>query len=81
MAVITMICNMTTLSSPVLVALFCPDETPSQWARMFFILAIVITVLNIPFVFVVSTKPAEWTKSDWNKYEKPQSIKKAEIKV
>ena len=67
MAMMSMVCNIVTLSCPAIVAILCPEQTPDQWQRMFFILSIIIACFNAPFVFLASSKPAEWTKPDWKK--------------
>lgn len=67
MAMMSMMCNLVTLACPAIVAVLCPEETPSQWARLFFILSIIVAAFNVPFVFLASSKPAEWTNPDWKK--------------
>lgn len=67
MALMSMLCNLVTLACPAIVTILCPDETPDQWARLFFILAIIIGVFNTPFVFLSSSEAADWTKPDWKK--------------
>lgn len=71
MAVVSMIMNIITLICPAMVAIFCPDETNEQWARLFFWLAIVLVIFSAPFLFLAESKPAEWTKPGWKRRVTP----------
>ncbi|VDO28996.1 unnamed protein product [Haemonchus placei] len=61
MAVLSSIGCIITLLLPVFVTLVCPDNTHTQWSRLFLEIAVIVVVMNLPFVFVAQTEPAPWT--------------------
>lgn len=56
---------------PMIVYFICPDNTLEQvtllfflnlfqWSRFFFIIAIVVALCSIPFIFLAKDKPVVW---------------------
>ncbi|CAB3397533.1 unnamed protein product [Caenorhabditis bovis] len=47
---------------PILIAIFCPDNTSEQWSRLFICVSIFIIATNIPFPILARDESAEYTK-------------------
>ncbi|CAJ0558279.1 unnamed protein product, partial [Mesorhabditis spiculigera] len=65
MAVVTLINCILVLFIPVFVAFMAPDNTVEQWSRIFYVVAGVVILSNIYFLFTADSRPAEWTRADW----------------
>ncbi|PAV82117.1 hypothetical protein WR25_12574 isoform B [Diploscapter pachys] len=50
-----------TLFLPLLVSVMCPDNTPTQWSALLVFIASSIILMNLPFIFVANTNPADYT--------------------
>uniref|UniRef100_A0A914CXK8 Uncharacterized protein n=1 Tax=Acrobeloides nanus TaxID=290746 RepID=A0A914CXK8_9BILA len=48
---------------PLFIAFWAPDNTPEQWASMFYLIAGVIVITQIPFIITAKAEPSIWTKS------------------
>ncbi|TKR59536.1 hypothetical protein L596_029192 [Steinernema carpocapsae] len=63
MAITSFINSVVVLLLPVFVRILAPNNSGSEWASMFLIIATVILVTNGFFIFVADAKPAPWTKA------------------
>ncbi|KAI1718252.1 major facilitator superfamily domain-containing protein [Ditylenchus destructor] len=62
MALLALINNVIPFINPLVVSLIAPDNSPDQWSRMFFIIAVALVLLDISFVSLAQTKARAWTK-------------------
>uniref|UniRef100_A0A8R1HG78 MFS domain-containing protein n=2 Tax=Caenorhabditis japonica TaxID=281687 RepID=A0A8R1HG78_CAEJA len=47
--------------APILVSIMCPDNSPEQWSRMFFIIGIIVFITSAPFPWFTTAEPADYT--------------------
>ncbi|CAD6190858.1 unnamed protein product [Caenorhabditis auriculariae] len=62
-AVISFTACFNTLLLPLAVGFACPDNTSEQWSRLLIGIAIITVITNIPFPFVATVEPADFTKT------------------
>lgn len=51
---------------PIIVSFVAPDNTTSQWATLFYILAVIVFVTMMFFNIVCQVEPRQWAKKDFD---------------
>uniref|UniRef100_A0AC34QKB2 Major facilitator superfamily (MFS) profile domain-containing protein n=1 Tax=Panagrolaimus sp. JU765 TaxID=591449 RepID=A0AC34QKB2_9BILA len=64
MIIMSLVNSIVILVLPIIVSFVAPDNTPSQWATLFYILAVIVFVTMMFFNFVCQVEPREWARTD-----------------
>ncbi|KAI6183213.1 hypothetical protein M3Y97_00464600 [Aphelenchoides bicaudatus] len=64
MTCVQLISALCQLSIPLIVAVFCPDNTREEWARLFIATAILLFVVTVIFNITCEASPRPWTCID-----------------
>ncbi|VDD90777.1 unnamed protein product [Enterobius vermicularis] len=66
--------TVTMLFVPIMMNVLAPNNTASEWATVFVVIAICLVLTNIIFCSFVSGEPCEWTTEEYTKLLKPTNL-------
>ncbi|KAK0406638.1 hypothetical protein QR680_018702 [Steinernema hermaphroditum] len=74
MSVVAFLCSLNILIVPMFIYFMAPNNTPEEWALVFYVAATVTVVSTVVFLVGCRTEAAPWTKETWNAETKTAKV-------